>query len=210
MIGIVGRKKEMSQIFSDDGKMIPVTLVEVPGCIVTQVKTEDSDGYSAVQLGFGKSKNMSKSLKGHIKKAGTESVDTLFEFRVSTKDKYEVGQKVGVDILKVGEIVDVSGYSKGKGFQGVVKRHGYSGGPDTHGSRSHRVPGSMGASATPSRVHKGKKLPGRMGGDNVTVKNLEIIKIEKDKNIVAVKGAIPGSRNSIVLLRKTADRGKRK
>jgi large subunit ribosomal protein L3 len=210
MIGIVGRKKEMSQIFSDDGKVVPVTLVEVPGCVVTQVKTEASDGYSAVQLGFGSSKNINKSLKGHIEEAGMESVETLFEFRVSDIDKYKVGQKVFIDILMEGEIVDVSGYSKGKGFQGVVKRHGYSGGPDTHGSRSHRVPGSMGASATPSRVLKGKKLPGRMGGDHVTVKNIEIVKIDKDNNIVAVKGAIPGSRNSIVLLRKTTERGKRK
>lgn len=209
MIGIIGRKKEMSQIFNDDGEVIPVTLVEVPGCFVTQVKTEENDGYSAVQLGFGTGENSSKALKGHVKESGIESVKALFEFRVSKTDKYQVGQEVGIDIFKKGEIVDVSGYSKGKGFQGVVKRHGHSGGPDTHGSRSHRVPGSMGASATPSRVLKGKKLPGRMGGGHVTVKNLEIVKIEKEKNIVAVKGAIPGSRNSIVLLRKK-NRGKRK
>jgi large subunit ribosomal protein L3 len=210
MIGIIGRKKEMSQIFNDEGKVVPITLVEVPDCFVTQVKSEETDGYSAVQLGFGTRKNITKPLRGHVKKSGMDSVETLCEFKVPREDKYRVGQEVNIDIFKEGEIVDVIGYSKGKGFQGVVKRHGYSGGPDSHGSRSHRVPGSMGASATPSRVLKGKKLPGRMGGNHVTVKNLEIVKIEKEKNIVAVKGAIPGSRNSIVLLRKKSSREKRK
>ncbi|TES91908.1 MAG: 50S ribosomal protein L3 [Candidatus Cloacimonadota bacterium] len=210
MIGLIGKKKEMTQIFAEDGIVFPVTIIEIAPCVVLQVRTAKRDGYSAVQLGVGKKKKIPLPLKGHIKKAKLETVKSIFEFRISDPENYRVGQKMNVDIFSEGELIDVSGVSKGKGFQGVVKRHGYSGGPKTHGSTSHRVPGSIGASATPARVVKGKKLPGRMGGNRVTVKNLKIVKIEKDNNQLAIKGAIPGSRNSIVLLRKKSKERKKR
>lgn len=202
MIGLIGKKKESSQIFQDDGTVIPVTIVETGPCVVTQVKSIGNDGYTAVQLGVGMKKKIKKAIKGHLKKAKLDSVKFLCEFRVEDIEQYSVGQKIDVDIFSEGELIDVTGYSKGKGFQGVIKRHGFSGGPKTHGSTSHRVPGSVGASATPARVVKGKKLPGRMGGCRVTVKNLMIARIQKSKNIVMIEGAIPGSRNSTVILRK--------
>lgn len=210
MIGLIGKKKNMTQIFADDGTVIPVTIVEANPCVVTQVKTEKKDGYSAIQLGFGKKRKISMPLKGHIKKGKLESVESIFEFRVSNPENYKVGQLLDVEIFTEGELIDVSGFSKGKGFQGVVKRHGFSGGPKTHGSTSHRVPGSVGASATPGRVVKGKKLPGRMGGERITVKNLKIVRVEKNNDLVAVKGAIPGSRNGIVILRKIASKEKKR
>jgi len=209
MIGIVGKKIEMTQIFADKGMVIPVTIVEAPPCVITQVKTLENDGYYAIQLAVGTRKNMKKSLLGHLKKVGIASCKALFEFRVDDVKQYKVGQKINLSMFDEGEIVYVSGVSKGKGFQGVVKRHGFSGGPKTHGSTAGRVPGSTGASATPSRVVKGKKLPGRMGGDRVTVKNLKIVKIYKEKNLVAVSGAVPGSRNGIVFLRKIEKKGKK-
>lgn len=210
MIGLIGKKKNVTQIFADDGTVIPVTIVEASPCIVTQVREEKKDGYSAIQLGFGKKRKISMPLKGHIKKGKLESVESIFEFRISDPENYKVGQLLNVEIFTEGELIDVSGFSKGKGFQGVVKRHGYSGGPETHGSTSHRVPGSLGASATPGRVVKGKKLPGRMGGERITVKNLKIVRVEKNNNLVAVKGAIPGSRNGIVILRKIASKEKKR
>lgn len=210
MIGLIGKKKNMTQIFADDGTVIPVTIVEANPCVVTQVKTEEKDGYSAIQLGFGKKRKISMALKGHIKKGKLETVESIFEFRVSNPENYKVGQLLDVEIFTEGELIDVSGFSKGKGFQGVVKRHGFSGGPKTHGSTSHRVPGSVGASATPGRVVKGKKLPGRMGGERITVKNLKIVRVEKNNDLVAVKGAIPGSRNGIVILRKIASKEKKR
>lgn len=202
MIGLIGKKKEMTQLFTDDGTVVPVTIVETHPCVVTQVKTIEKDGYTAVQLGFGNSRKMSQPLRGHLKKSKLKDVEVLMEFRITDPENYVEGQKIDVDIFAEGEVIDVSGCSKGKGFQGVVKRHGYSGGPKTHGSTSHRVPGSIGASATPARVVKGKKLPGRMGGDTITVSNVKVAKIEKEKNIIAIRGAIPGSRNSIVVLKK--------
>ncbi len=202
MIGLIGKKRETTQVFEEDGTVVPVTIVKAEPCVVTQVKTIESDGYCAVQLGVGKKRKISLAVKGHIKKAKLGTVKSIFEFRVNNSSDYKIGDTIDVNIFGEGEIIDVSGFSKGKGFQGVVKRHGVSGGPETHGSTSHRVPGSIGASATPARVLKGKKLPGRMGGNRVTVKNLRIAGIEKDNNLVLVKGAIPGSRNSIVLLRK--------
>lgn len=209
MIGLICKKKEMTQIFEDDGTVVPVTIVEANPCIVTQVKTEEKDGYSAIQLGVGKKRRITLPIKGHLKKSKLKTAKDFFEFRVHQPRDYKLGQKLDVNIFSEGETIDVSGFSKGKGFQGVVKRHGVSGGPETHGSTSHRVPGSIGASATPGRVLKGKKLPGRLGGKRITVKNLRIIKIEKDNNLIAVKGAIPGSRNSIVLLKKKSKAEKR-
>ncbi|MCK4233822.1 50S ribosomal protein L3 [candidate division WOR-3 bacterium] len=209
MIGLIGKKREMTQLFEEDGTVVPVTLIEAKPCVVTQVKTEEKDGYSAVQLGVGQKRNVSKPIKGHLRKGKLETVKYLIEFRVSDPENYSEGQLLDVKIFSEGEIIDVSSFSKGKGFQGVVKRHGYSGGPETHGSTSHRVPGSLGASATPGRVVKGKKLPGRMGGNRVTVKNLKIAKVEQGENIIAVKGAIPGSRNSIIILRKKRNKKKK-
>jgi large subunit ribosomal protein L3 len=208
MIGLVGKKREMTQIFTEDGTVVPVTIIEASPCIITQVKTRETDGYTAVQLGFGTKKRVSKAIQGHLGRTKLGAVEALVEFVVEDPGKYAVGQIVQVDIFAEGEIVNVSGFSKGKGFQGVVKRHGFSGGPETHGSTSHRVPGSIGSSADPSRVLKGKKLPGRMPSRQVTVQNLKIVKIEKDKNRVAIKGAVPGSRNGLVIVRKTG-RGKK-
>jgi large subunit ribosomal protein L3 len=202
MIGIVGKKQEMTQLFNEDGTVVPVTIIEVAPGVVTQVKTKESDGYHAIQVGFGTKKRVNKAMEGHLSKAKLKTVESLIEFGVQDPAEYSVGQVVDVSIFSEGEIVDVSGLSKGKGFQGVVKRHGFSGGPKTHGSTSHRVPGSIGSSATPARVLKGKKMPGRMPARRVTVKNVQIVKIEKEKNRVALKGAIPGSRNGVVIVRK--------
>ncbi|OQX56344.1 MAG: 50S ribosomal protein L3 [Candidatus Cloacimonas sp. 4484_209] len=211
MIGLIGKKKEMTQIFDEDGTVVPVTIIEANPCTITQIKTVENDGYSAVQLGItGKKKKSTLPLKGHLKKSKLNAVEFLYEFRVSELKDYKPGQKLALDIFEEGEIIDVTGFSKGKGFQGVVKKHGYSGGPETHGSTSHRVPGSIGASATPGRVIKGKKLPGRMGGVRVTVRNVKIIKVEKNNNLVAVKGAVPGSRNSIVILKKKGKKSNKK
>lgn len=207
MIGIVGKKQGMTQFFTEDGTVVPVTIIEVSRCVVTQVKTAETDGYPAVQIGFGTSKHVSKAMEGHLKKAKLTSVESLVEFGVEDPAQYAVGQVVDAGIFTEGETVNVSGFSKGKGFQGVVKRHGFSGGPDTHGSTSHRVPGSIGSSATPARVLKGKKLPGRMAVRRVTVKSLQVVKIEKNKNRVAIKGAIPGSRRGLVIVSKR-ERGK--
>jgi large subunit ribosomal protein L3 len=206
MIGLIGKKREMTQLFAKDGTVVPVTLVETQPCVVTQIKTVEKDGYSAVQLGYGENRNVTQPLKGHLKRAKLKDIKILMEFRISNPENYSEGQKIDSEIFEEGEIIDVSGCSKGKGFQGVVRRYGYSGGPKTHGSTSHRVPGSVGASATPARVVKGKKLPGRMGGDTVTVRNAKIAKIEKEKSIIAIKGAIPGSRNSIVVLQKKTEK----
>lgn len=208
MIGIVGKKKEMTQLFTSDGTVVPVTIIEAHPCVVTQVKTTKTDGYDAIQIGHGTKRRVSKAMEGHLKKAKLKSIESLVEFAVEDPGKYTVGQVVDVSIFTEGEMVNVNGFSKGKGFQGVIRRHGFSGGPKTHGSTSHRVPGSIGSSATPARVMKGKKMPGRMPARRVTLKNLQIVKVEKDKNRVAIKGAVPGSRNGVVVVRKT-DRGKK-
>jgi len=204
---ILGQKIEMSQIFSEDGKVIPVTLVKAGPCVITQLRNNNKDKYQAIQVGFGekKSKNISKALKGHLKNLG--NFKWLREFRISPDDKdwhkreIKIGDKITVEQFKENEFVKVSGISKGKGFQGVVKRHGFKGGPASHGTKhTLRAPGSIG-SAFPQRVFKGKKMAGRMGGQRVTVKNLQIIKIDKENNLLAIKGAIPGSRGSLVEIR---------
>ncbi len=204
---ILGQKIEMSQIFSEDGKVIPVTLVKAGPCVITQLRNNNKDKYQAIQVGFGekKSKNISKALKGHLKNLG--NFRWLREFRISPDDKdwhkreIKIGDKITVEQFKENEFVKVSGISKGKGFQGVVKRHGFKGGPASHGTKhTLRAPGSIG-SAFPQRVFKGKKMAGRMGGQRVTVKNLQIIKIDKENNLLAIKGAIPGSRGSLVEIR---------
>ena len=201
--GLIGKKIGMTQVFDENAKAIPVTVIEVAPNIVVQIKTKEIDGYDSIQLGFGdvKDKHLNKPKKGHLEKFKIENVKYLKEFRLNDTEKYEVGQKLGADVFEKGDIVSVQGTTKGKGFQGVIKRHGQQRGPTTHGSRYHRRPGSMGASATPARVVKGKKLPGHMGSVTRTIKNLEIISVDNDKNVILVKGSIPGPKGSIVKIK---------
>lgn len=195
----------MTGIFSPEGEYIPVTVVELGPCVVTQVKTEATDGYNALQLGFGEKKasRVNKPLKGHFKKSGEKCFKELREFKVESPEKYSPGQIITAEAsFQVGEHVDVVGKSKGRGFAGVVKRHGFHGGPETHGSMNHRAPGSIGASAWPSRVIKGKRLPGHYGNERKTVKNLEIVAIRPEEHLILIKGAIPGPKTGVVLVRK--------
>ncbi|MCH7883046.1 50S ribosomal protein L3 [Patescibacteria group bacterium] len=204
MAFILGKKIEMSQVFSQSGDVTPVTLVEAGPVVVVQVKTVDKDGYNAVQLGFGQKSQRSilKPQRGHMKKAKQESLRWLKEFRVSNPEDFHVGDSIDVSVFKEGDKITVSACSKGKGFQGVVKRHGFHGGPRTHGQKhSEREAGSIGATG-PQRVFKGKKMPGRMGGDRVTLKNLKIIKSDRAKNILAISGAIPGRRGTLIEIKK--------
>ena len=194
MKGILGRKIGMTQIFTEAGEVVPVTVVEAGPVVVTQVKTIENDGYNAVQVGFvdAKEKSLNKPQKGHLAAANTLKKH-LKEFRVESVDAYTVGQEIKADVFAAGEMIDVTGISKGKGFQGPIKRHGQSRGPESHGSRYHRRPGSMGACSYPGRVFKNKKLAGHMGSVKVTVQNLEVVRVDADKNFILVKGAIPGA-----------------
>ncbi|NQU83158.1 MAG: 50S ribosomal protein L3 [Parcubacteria group bacterium] len=199
---ILGRKIEMTQKFREDGTVVPVTLIKTEPCVVAQIKTLEKDGYSAVQIGSGIKKNPSKPLKGHLKELG--SLRFLNEFRVDEEraKEFSRGDKIEVDIFEVGEKVSVTGTSKGRGFQGVVKRHGFKGGPASHGHKDQlRMPGSIGDTGA-AKVFKGKKMGGRMGSDRVTVTNLEVIEADKNKQIIAVKGAVPGARNGLILVYK--------
>lgn len=205
MVGILGKKLGMTQIFSEDGLAIPVTIVEAGPCKVVQVKTLENDGYSAVQLGFEKKPErlVNKPMMGHFRKHKVEPFRFLREFRDFPEEYCEVGKEVTVEVFEEGNIVKVTGISKGKGFQGVVKRHGFGGGPRTHGQSDRlRAPGSIGASAFPSRVIKGLRMAGRMGGKQVTVKGLTIVKIGKENNLLFIKGAVPGARNSLLIIRR--------
>jgi large subunit ribosomal protein L3 len=203
--GLIGKKLGMTSLFMPDGQYIPVTVIEVGPCTVTQVKTEATDGYNALQLGFGakKAKNVNKPLTGHMKKAGEKIHAVLREFPVENPADFNPGQEIAVDMFTVGESVTVTGTTKGRGFSGVVKRHGFSGGKDTHGCKSHAVPGSIGCSAWPSRVIKGKKLPGHYGVDRRTIKNLTVVDIRPAENLLLVKGPVPGPRTGTVLIKKT-------
>ena len=200
MKGIIGKKVGMTQIFDEKGNVIPVTVIETAGNVVTQVKTVETDGYNSIQLGYGevKAKHLNKPLEGHFKKAGVENKKHLREFRMEDVTNYKVGDEVKADIFVAGEKVDVQGTTKGKGFQGVIKRHGQHRGPMGHGSMYHRRPGSMGATSTPGRVFKGKKLPGHMGRLTVTIQNLEVVRVDMDKNVILVKGSVPGAKGSIL------------
>ena len=200
MKGIIGKKIGMTQIFDEKGNVIPVTVIETAGNVVTQVKTVETDGYNSIQLGYGevKAKHINKPLEGHFKKAGVENKKHLREFRMEDVTNYKVGDEVKADIFVAGEKVDVQGTTKGKGFQGVIKRHGQHRGPMTHGSMYHRRPGSMGQRSTPGRVFKGKKLPGHMGRVTVTIQNLEVVKVDMDKNALLVKGSVPGAKGAIL------------
>ncbi|MDR4944895.1 50S ribosomal protein L3 [Neobacillus cucumis] len=200
--GILGRKIGMTQVFAENGNLIPVTVVEVAPNVVLQKKSVDSDGYVAVQVGLEdkREKLANKPEKGHVAKANTAPKRFIREFRGDDLAAYEVGQEVKVDIFATGDIVDVTGISKGKGFQGVIKRHGQSRGPMAHGSRYHRRPGSMGPVA-PNRVFKGKKLAGRMGGEQVTVQNLEIVKVDTERNLLLIKGNVPGAKKALLKIK---------
>ncbi len=208
MKGILGRKAGMTQVFTKEGKVIPVTVIEVEPNVVTQVKTVETDGYNAVQLGYldKKEKNATKASIGHAKKANTNPKRFLKEIRDVEVSDYALGQVLTSSVFAAGEIVDVTGTSKGKGFQGVIKRHGQSEGPKTHGSRYHRRPGSMGT-MRPMRVLKGKKLAGHMGNETVTVQNLEIIEVCEAENYILVSGNVPGPKNSLVLIRSAVKGG---
>lgn len=202
---IIGKKIGMTQIFDENGKIVPVTVIEAGPCAVVQKKTVEKDGYEAIQVGFGDIREVlvNKPLKGHFAKAGVSLRRHLKEFRLDNVAEYEVGQEIKADIFAAGEKIDVSGVSKGKGFQGTIKRWGASRGPMSHGSKFHRAPGSMGASSDPSRTFKTKKLPGHMGAVNTTVLNLEVVKVMPEKNLILVKGGVPGPNKGIVVIRNT-------
>lgn len=205
--GILGKKLGMTQIFEADGRLTPVTVVEAGPCPVLQVKTEETDGYNAVQLGFGdvKEKHVTKPMQGHFGKAGVKPVKFVKELRLDLPAAYKVGEEIKADIFAAGELIDASGISRGKGFAGTIKRHHFARGPMKHGSKSHREPGSMGPmySGPGGRVIKGKKLPGRMGGANVTVQRLTIARVDAERNLILVKGSIPGATGSFVVLKAT-------
>ena len=202
--GLIGRKVGMTQIFGEKGEVIPVTLIEAGPCVVLQKKASEQEGYDAIQLGYEdiKEKKLTKSLKAKFTKIKVKPKRHIREFRVNNPDDYEVGQELKVDIFEEGSFIDVCGTSKGKGFAGVIKRWGFKGGPKSHGSRFHRAPGSIGASASPSRVFKGQKLPGQMGNKKVTIQSLKIVQLDKEKNLLVVKGAIPGASRQIVTVEK--------
>jgi len=202
--GMIGKKLGMTGIFSRDGKHVPVSVVKLGPCVVTQIKTAAKDGYNALQVGFGekRAKNITKPLKGHYEKSGGGTFEITKEFPIDDPANFQLGQIISPEIFAVGEKVDVTGNTKGKGFSGVMRRHGFSGGRATHGSHSKRIPGSIGCSAWPSRVIKGKKMPGHFGDAKKTVRNLEIIDIRPDDNIVLIKGALPGSQTGLVTVNK--------
>ena len=202
---IIGKKVGMTQIFDEKGKVIPVTVIEAGPCVVAQVKTVETDGYNAIQLGFEdvKESKINKPERGHFTKAGLPLKKHLREFRVEDFEDLTVGSEIKADSFEAGDKIDVQGTTKGKGFQGVIKRHGQSRGPMGHGSMYHRRPGSMGPTSTPGRVFKGKKLPGHMGRVTVTIQNLDVVKVDMDKNVILIKGSVPGAKGAILKLRKS-------
>jgi len=201
---ILGKKVGMTQVFDSEGKLIPVTVVEAGPCVVVQQKDVENDGYQAVKVGFGsiKEKNANKPHKGQFAKAGITPLRYLREVKVDDLSQYGLGQEIKVDVFQSGDIIDVTGVSKGKGTQGVIKRHNFGRGPMAHGSRHHRKPGSIGALG-PNRVFKGKKLPGHMGSDKITIQGLEVVKVDVEKNLILIKGSVPGARKSLITIRKT-------
>lgn len=205
--GLIGRKVGMTQVFADDGNRVPVTVIEAGPCTVLSVRTQDTHGYDAIQLGFApKKKNVSKPAAGMFKKLGLPAMGVIREVRLEKTEKaqaYQVGQTLTVGLFEPGELVDVMGVSKGKGFQGGVKRHGWSGGDATHGSMFHRAPGSIGASSDPSRVWPGHHLPGRMGTDRRTVLNITVVRVLPEQNLLLVGGAVPGANGGLVVVRKS-------
>jgi large subunit ribosomal protein L3 len=210
--GILGKKLGMTQLFSPEGKLIPVTVVEANPSVVLQTKTVETDGYNAVQLGYGtvKDKKVTKPMQGHFAKAGIKPVKYIREFRLAAAPEYSVGQTIACDVFEQGQMIDVIGVAKGKGFAGAIKRHNFSRGPMGHGSKSHREPGSMGPrmSGGGGKVFKGKKLPGRMGNQKVTVQRLTIVKVDAERNLILIKGAVPGPKGGHLVIRDTVKPGK--
>ena len=201
--GLIGKKLGMTQIFDEQGKVIPVTVIEAGPCVVAQVKTVETDGYNAIQLGFGdvKESKINKPEKGHFAKSKLTPKKHLREFRLDSVENINVGDELKADTFTAGDQLDIQGTSKGKGFQGVIKRHGQSRGPMGHGSMYHRRPCSMGPTSTPGRVFKGKKLPGHMGSQTITIQNLEVVRVDLDKNVILVKGSVPGAKGAILKLK---------
>ena len=208
MIGLLAKKVGMTQVYEEGGRVVPVTVLTAGPCPVVQIKTKERDGYTALQIGFGTKREalIRKPIQGHLKKHQASGVRMLREIRVDDASTYEVGQKLDVSLFEVGSSVDVVGVSKGRGFAGVTKRHHFTGGRETHGCVTHKQPGSIGASAYPSRVIKGKRLPGRMGGERVTVKNLQVVKVDAEQNLIYVRGAVPGPKSGYLQIRR-AKRG---
>ena len=202
--GLMGKKLGMTGLFAADGRVIPVTVIQAGPCVVTQIKTQASDGYNALQLGFEevKVRHVTQPLQGHFRKSGEACFRHLQEFAVDHPEEYTLGQRITLEIFSVGERVDVSGTTKGRGFAGVIKKEGFSGGRTTHGSKCHRIPGSIGSSAWPSRVFKGKGLPGHYGADRQTMQNIEIVDIRADDHILLVRGAVPGPASGMVAIKK--------
>ena len=199
-IGILGKKLGMSQLFDEDGNAVPVTLIQAGPCKVTQLKTPSMDGYSAVQIGYGLSREklINKPQKGHLAKSGDTLLKHLKEYRVDEISNYELGSSITVKNFEVGQKVDISGKSMGRGFSGYQKRHGFSRGPMSHGSKNHRQPGSTGAGTTPGRIYPGKRMAGRYGGKNITTKGLLVVKVDNEKNLIVVKGSVPGKPGSLL------------
>ncbi|MEW6077040.1 MAG: 50S ribosomal protein L3 [Thermodesulfobacteriota bacterium] len=204
--GILGRKLGMTGMFSNDGRYVPITVVEAGPCVVTQIKTVATDGYDALQLGFVEKKpgKVNKPLAGHFKKSGGRAFRHLGEFSVDDPQGYSLGQTLSPLLFSVGERVNVTGITKGRGFSGVVRRHGFGGGRKTHGGHCHRLPGSIGCSAWPSRVTRGKRMPGRFGNTRNTTRSLEIFDIREEENLILIKGAVPGAKNGLVQIRKVS------
>ncbi len=202
---ILTTKVGMTQIFNEDGVLTPVTVLQAGPCVVTQVKTVENDGYSAIQVGFGdiREKLVNKPKKGHFAKAGVSAKRFVKEFRLEDAESYTLGQEIKADIFAVGDKIDATAKSKGKGFQGAIKRHGQSRGPMAHGSKYHRHAGSNGSATTPGRVFKGKHMPGHMGAVKVTVQNLEVVRVDADQNLILVKGSVPGPKKSLVMLKES-------
>ncbi len=202
--GILGTKIGMSQTFSKNGQVVPVTLITAGPCVVVKVKTLEKDGYQALQLGFDdiKEKKLTRPQKGHFEKAGVSPKKYLAELRLEDSQGFQIGQEIKADVFNEGDLVDVVGVSKGKGFAGVIKRWGFHGRPASHGHHYHRAPGSIGSSATPSRVMKGTKLPGHMGVARITAPSLEVVKVDADKNLLVVKGSVPGPKGGLLMIRK--------
>lgn len=200
---IIAKKIGMTQVFTENGALVPVTVLEAGPCVVVQKKTAENDGYEAIQVGFvdAKAKHVTKPIQGHFDKAGVTAKKYVKEFKLDDASAYEIGAEIKADVFAAGDKVDASGVTKGKGFQSTIKRYNASRGPMTHGSKSHRVTGSMGSSATPSRVRKGKRMPGHMGCENVTIQNLEIVRADAEKNLILIKGAVPGAKGSILVIK---------
>ncbi len=200
---ILGRKLGMTQVWSEEDEIVPVTVIEAGPCVVSQVKTKETDGYEAIQMGFGsiKAKHVNKPMEGHFSRAGVEPMRYLREVRVDDASAHKTGDVITVEAFSETEKVNVTGTSKGKGFAGVIKRHGFGGGPGGHGSHFHRAPGSIGQCAYPSRVFKGVRMAGHMGSERVTVRNLKVVRVDAEHNVILVKGAVPGANNGFVMIR---------